>query len=451
MPYIPHTKQDKEEMLKQIGIDSVDSLFSEIPTDLRINGFKNIPVGMTELEVTKLVAERAAKDHAGLCFIGAGAYQHYIPAAVTDLLSRGEFLTAYTPYQAEASQGTLQVIYEYQSMMCNLLKMAVSNASMYDGASSLAEAVLMALRLAKNTQAKTVLLPQALHPAYRSVINTIAKIHNLELLTIPFNPKEGNITLEALKPYTGKAIAAMVITQPNFFGVLEDVDELTNWAHQNGAFVIGNVNPTAMALLKPPGEWGEKGADIAAGDGQPLGAPLSYGGPYFGYLCTKKEYVRQLPGRIVGRTVDKDGKNGFVLTLQAREQHIRRAKATSNICSNQALLATGATIYMSLLGAEGLRRVAAMSHANASLLREMLLRIKGVEAVFNRPFFHEFVIRFNKPVAEVLCGLATDGIQGGYDLSLEYPILGNSLLVCVTETKTEKDLENYAQQLEKVL
>lgn len=451
MPYIPHTEQDKKEMLAQIGIDSIDMLFSEIPKDLQISGLKNIPEGMTECEVARLINDRAAKDHVDLNFIGAGAYEHHVPAVVTDLISRGEFLTAYTPYQAEASQGTLQVIYEYQSMMCHLMQMDVSNASMYDGASALAESILMAIRLHKNSAAKTVLLPHALHPTYRKVIKTITKTHGLNLATIPYDAHTGHITLDTLKQYEGKDVAALVISQPNFFGILEDIDELTNWAHQNGILVIANVNPMSLALLKAPGSWGTKGADIVAGDGQPLGTPLSCGGPYFGYLCTKKEHVRQLPGRIVGRTIDKDGKTGFVLTLQAREQHIRRAKATSNICSNQALLATGATIYMSLLGAEGMQRIATTSHANANILHERLLKIKGVEAVFNRPFFHEFVVRFHKPVIDILHGLAANGIQGGFDLTLEHPMLGNSLLICTTETKSEKDLEFYAQQLEKIL
>ncbi|MBU0744498.1 MAG: aminomethyl-transferring glycine dehydrogenase subunit GcvPA [Gammaproteobacteria bacterium] len=451
MPYIPHTKEDTKKMLDAIGIKSIDDLFAEIPKDLRIDGLKNIPKGLNELDISKLLKERAAKDHAGLCFIGAGAYEHYIPAVVSDLTSRGEFLTAYTPYQAEASQGTLQVIYEYQSMICNLMQMETSNASMYDGASALSEAILMALRLHKNKQAKTILLPQALHPTYRKVIKTITKPHHLELVTIPYDPKTGTITLDTLKAYTNNNVAAIVIAQPNFFGALEDVDAITDWAHQNSILVIGNLNPIAAALLKPPGSWGESGADIAAGDGQPLGAPLANGGPYFGYMCAKKENIRQLPGRIVGRTTDKDGKTGFVLTLQAREQHIRRGKATSNICSNQALMATGATIYMSLLGAEGLRRVAAASNANANLLRKRLLKIEGISAVFNNTFFHEFVIKLQKPVGEVLSNLANKGVQGGFDLSIDYPKLGNSLLICTTETKSEDDLEFYARQLEEIL
>ena len=452
MPYIPHTEEDVKEMLATIGINGIDDLFTEIPKDLCISVLKNIPEGMSEADVAKLLKERAAQDQTRLCFIGAGAYEHYVPAVVLDLISRGEFLTAYTPYQAEASQGTLQVIYEYQTMMCHLMQMDLSNASMYDGASSLAEAILMAVRLHKNEKAKTVLLSHALHPAYRIVIKTVIKSYGLELVTIPYDPKTGCTSIDALKQYANKDVAALVIAQPNFFGVLEDVDALTDFAHQNSMFVIGSVNPIATALLKAPGKWGEKGADITAGDGQPLGAPLAYGGPYFGYMCTKKENARQMPGRIVGRTVDKDGSAGFVLTLQAREQHIRRAKATSNICSNQALLATGATIYMSLLGAEGLRRVAATSHSNANWLRDRLLKIKGVKAVFNSQFFHEFVISLERPVEEVLSNLFDQhGIQGGFDLTFEYPELGNSLLVCATETKSVEDLETYAKQLEKVL
>lgn len=451
MPYIPHTKQDVDEMLAKIGIKSTDDLFSEIPKDLRCKEFKDIPAGLTEYEVSRLLEERIAKDQSGLCFIGAGAYDHHVPAVVTDIISRGEFLTAYTPYQAEASQGTLQVIYEYQSMMCHLMGMDASNASMYDGASALAEAVLMAVRLHKNEQAKTILLPQSLHPAYRKVIKTVTRPHQLELVEIPFDPKTGQIQLSSLKPYEGKNIAALVIAQPNFLGLLEEVDELTDWAHKNNIIVIGNVNPIGTSLLKAPGTWGTKGADVVAGDGQPLGSGLSFGGPSFGYMCCKIEHVRQMPGRIVGKTVDKDGKIGYVLTLQAREQHIRRAKATSNICSNQALMATAATIYMSLLGGEGLKRVALTSHDNATKLRERLLKINGVTAAFEQPFFHEFIIRLNKPVCEVLDRMSKDGILGGYELTFDYPQLGNCLMVCVTETKTEQDLEKYAHRLEEAL
>lgn len=451
MPYIPHTEQDVKEMVGTLGIANTDALFAEIPKHLMIDKLPGIPEGMSEMEVARLLTERAAKDRTTSCFIGAGAYEHHIPAVVWDIASRGEFLTAYTPYQAEASQGTLQVIYEYQSMMTQLMAMDVSNASMYDGATALAEAILMAVRANKRAKSNRVLIPHALHPAYRKVIRTATKPHHVELVEIPFDAKTGAITMTALQQLTNQPFAAIVIAQPNFFGSLEDVDTITDWAHQQGALVIANVNPTAMALLKAPGQWGATGADIAAGDGQPLGAPLSYGGPYFGYMCCRKDFVRQLPGRIVGRTIDTEGNPGFVLTLQAREQHIRRAKATSNICSNQALLATAATIYLSLLGTEGLKRVAAASHENATKLRKQLLSIKGIETVFNHPFFHEFVIRLSKPVTEVLAKLAANGIQGGYELIFEYPELGNCLLICATETKSAADLQNYVTQLEKAL
>lgn len=451
MPYIPHTQQDVKEMLAALGINSIDALFSEIPANLRINGLTGVPEGLSEMEVTRLLKERAHKNKPGLCFIGAGAYDHYIPAVIWDIVSRGEFLTAYTPYQAEASQGTLQVIYEYQSMICHLMQMDVSNASMYDGASALAEAVLMAVRANKNAASKIVLLPKALHPAYRHAIKTITAPYHLDLVEVSYDIKDGHINLTTLKAFENKGVAVMVIAQPNFFGVLEDADELTDWAHQQGALVIASVNPTAMALLKAPGQWGSKGVDVVVGDGQPLGAPLAGGGPYFGFMCCKQDFIRQMPGRIVGRTIDTEGKEGFVLTMQAREQHIRRAKATSNICSNQALMATAATIYMSLLGAEGLRRVALASHANAKVLLDKLTDLKGVSQVFARPFFHEFVIRLNKPVGTVLNELAEAGIQGGYDLSLAYPGLKDCLLVCATETKNEVDLQTYTQALEKIL
>jgi glycine dehydrogenase subunit 1 len=462
MPYIPHTERDVQEMLATLGINSVDALFSEIPPNLRIKSLSGIPDGLSEMEVAHMMRERSYGNKPGSCaiscFIGAGAYDHYIPAAVWDIVTRCEFLTAYTPYQAEGSQGTLQVIYEYQTMICNLMKMDVANASMYDGASALAEAILMAVRANKN-KSKLVLLPQALHPAYRQAIHTITAPYDLELVEIPFAANSGAISMDMLKPYEGKAVAAMVVVQPNFFGALEDVDALTDWAHQQGAIVVACVNPTAMALLKAPGEWGAAGAgaDVVVGDGQPLGAPLSSGGPFFGFMCCKKDYIRQMPGRIVGRTIDVNGKEGFVLTMQAREQHIRRAKATSNICSNQALMATAATIYTSLLGAEGLRRVALASHANAKVLREKLTAIKGVKSVFQHAFFHEFVITVNidgkkhKSVADLLAKLVEAGIQGGYDLTPFYPALGNAILVCATETKTLSDLENYAKKLEAIL
>jgi len=449
MPYIPHTEQDKQAMLAALKIPSTDALFSEIPENLRLKGeLKEIPESLSEAAMLRLLEERSEQDKAGLCFIGAGAYEHNIPSVIWDIVGRGEYLTAYTPYQAEASQGTLQTIYEYQSMMANLMRLDVSNASMYDGASALAEAVLMATRA---KQMKTVLIPATLNPFYRQTIKTITYPHGLNLVEVPFSMQTGRIELADLKQFEGQEIAALVLPQPNFFGVLENIDALTDWAHEQKTLLIANVNPLATALLKAPGTWGKDGADIAVGDGQPLGSPLSSGGPYFGFMCCKKDYMRQLPGRIVGRTVDTEGKTGFVLTLQAREQHIRRAKATSNICSNQALMATAATIYMSLLGPEGMQRTASLCHDNAKKLCEKLSQIQGVEKVFSAPFFHEFVLKLSKPVDVVLAKLAEAGIQGGYDLSGAYPKLGNAILICATETKTADDLNRYSETLQQIL
>ena len=449
MPFIPHTDADVKAMLKSIGAKSIDDLFDEIPERLRAGKLKQVPEGMSEMQVTRLMQARAAQDGAYLNFIGAGVYEHHIPAAVWEVVTRGEFYSAYTPYQAEASQGTLQLLYEYQSMMASLTGMDVSNASLYDGASGLAEAVLMAVRAHKKS--RKILIPATVHPIYRKVVHAIVKNQNIELVEIPLCMECGNIIPASLKQYEGGEFAALVIPQPNFFGVLEEVDALTDWAHAHNMFAIGLVNPTALALLTPPGEWGAKGADIAVGEGQPLGAPLSSGGPYYGFMCCKEALVRQMPGRIIGRTVDKDGKPGFTLTLQAREQHIRRSKATSNICTNQGLVVAASTIYMALLGPEGLERVARACHANTMALVEKLTSIKGVTRVFNQPVFHEAVLKFDIPVSDALRALEAQGILGGYDLTDHFPHLGQSLLVCATETRTQEDIEQYAFHLERVV
>jgi glycine dehydrogenase subunit 1 len=451
MPFIPHTKTDVQEMLDIINVDSIESLFDEIPANLRTEKFTNLPVGLTELEASRLLNERATQIQLGVNFIGAGAYEHHIPAAVWDIASRGEFMTPYSPYQAEASQGTLQLIYEYQTMMASLTGMEVSNASLYDGAVALSEAILMAVRSNRHSKAQRILMPRTVHPAYRQVVNSIVHHQKIEIIELPYCAKSGSILLESLNQFANEDITALVIPQPNFFGVLEDVDALTDWAQQKNTLVIGVVNPIAMALLKEPGMWGKQGADIVCGEGQPLGIPLASGGPYFGFLCCKQEYVRQMPGRLVGRTVDLDGKLGFALTLQAREQHIRRAKATSNICTNQGLLVTAATIYMSLMGPEGLKRVAATCHANTKSLVEKLTSVADVELAFNKPYFHEAVLRLAKPADQILEKLANAGIQGGFALTKDYPELGEALLVCATETKTEKELENYQMQLKIIL
>jgi glycine dehydrogenase subunit 1 len=451
MPFLPHTEQDIREMLATIGIKTTDALFAEIPAKLKISGLKDILPALNEMEISRLMNERACCDQTGhLCFIGAGAYEHHIPALIWEIASRGEYMTAYTPYQAEASQGTLQTIYEYQTMIANLTGMDVSNASMYDGASALAEAALMAVRANRNSKSKKVLMPKSVHPAYRLTAKTMAAPQGVEFIELAHCGEFGNTLLSEVEKYSGHDIAALVIPQPNFFGVLEEVDALTDWAHKNKALVIALVNPMAIALLKEPGAWGEKGADITIGDGQPLGIPLASGGPYFGFMACKEEHMRNMPGRIIGKTTDANGKVGYVLNMQAREQHIRRAKATSNICSNQGLMATASTMYMSVMGAEGLRKVAIASHNNAHNLQKQLQGIKGITSVFKGPMFHEFVIRLNHPVAKVLDNMLNLGIQGGYDLSKYYPELGNALLVCTTETKTEDDLAAYVSAIREV-
>jgi glycine dehydrogenase subunit 1 len=403
------------------------------------------------MEVAALMQERARQDGQPLCFIGAGAYEHHIPAAVWQIATRGEFYSSYTPYQAEASQGTLQLLYEYQSMMTALLEMDVSNASLYDGASGLGEAVLMAVRANRRAKARRVLVPRNVHPAYRAAARAIVRNQGIELVEVPFDPRGGHTAVEALDALLGDGAAALVVPQPNFFGVLEDVDALTDWAHAHGAQAIGLVNPLAAAILKPPGRWGQKGVDIACGEAQPLGIPLSSGGPYLGFLCCREEHVRQMPGRIVGRTVDLEGRPGYTLTLQAREQHIRRSKATSNICTNQGLMVTAATIHMALLGAEGLERAAAACHANTAGLVERLCAIPGVEPVFDRPVFHERAMRLPAPAGDVLRLLAAHGILGGYDLGRDYPDLRGAILVCATELRTEADIDLYAQKLARVV
>lgn len=451
MPFIPHTEDEVREMLDAIGVDGIEDLFDEIPQDLRCGELDAIPDGLAEMDIARLMGQRAREDGQPLSFLGAGAYDHHIPAAVWQITTRGEFYSAYTPYQAEASQGTLQLLYEFQSMMTSLTAMDTSNASLYDGASSLAEAVLMAVRANRKSKSKRILLPRSLHPVYRKVVRSIVKNQGIELVELPFDPKGGHTDPASLEQYAGEDFAALVVAQPNFFGVLEEVDALTDWAHANNMLAIAVVNPVALALLKPPGEWGEQGADIACGEGQPLGAPLSSGGPYFGFMCCNQKFVRQMPGRIIGRTVDLDGKTGYALTLQAREQHIRRSKATSNICTNQGLMVTAATIHMALLGSEGLERVAAACHANTNELVQKMSAIPGIEPLFDRPVFHERVMRLPAPAAEVLRLLSAHNIQGGFDLSEDYPELGDAVLVCATETRTGEDIDNYMNKLGRVI
>jgi glycine dehydrogenase subunit 1 len=322
---------------------------------------------------------------------------------------------------------------------------------MYDGATALAEAVLMAVRVNKNSKTNRVLIAGTIHPFYRETIETVVSNQHIEVITLPFDEEQGITALSVLDQYKGEDVTALVIAQPNFFGCLEQVDKLSNWAHENKTISVACVNPISLALLKPPALWGDYGVDIVCGEGQPLGSPMASGGPYFGFLSTRMAHVRQMPGRLIGCTVDKDGKRGFSLTLQAREQHIRRAKATSNICTNQGLLVTAATIHMSLLGAEGLRQVASQCHQNTHDLAEALTQIEGVECAFNTPYFHEVLLKLNRPVTQVLKALADAGIAGGYDPSNDYPHLTNTLLVCATEMRTEEDIEKYSKALKAIM
>lgn len=447
MPYIPHTTEDTEEMLACIQAPNIQALFDEIPLSLQYGELKHIPLGTSEMEMLKHAQALANNNRNGVCFIGAGSYEHHIPAAVWDIASRGEFLTSYTPYQAEASQGTLQLLYEYQSMIAELTGMDVANASMYDGASALAEAVLMAVRM--NTRSKTnrVLVAGSTHPLYRETLETIVRTQHIEILTLPIDMEQGITAMSALEPYSGEDITALVIPQPNFFGCLEEVDAMTTWAEANNTISIACVNPISLGVLKPPGVWGNKGVDIVCGEGQPFGSPMASGGPYFGFFSTRMEHVRQMPGRLIGRTVDKDGKPGFSLTLQAREQHIRRGKAKSNICTNQGLLVTAATIHMSLLGAQGLMNVAERCHHNTHELVQALTAIDGVELVFQTPYFHEALLALSMPVKDVLRDLRAAGIDGGYAVGAHYPGLENTLLVCATEMRTDEDIARYAHAL----
>jgi glycine dehydrogenase subunit 1 len=451
MAFIPHTEADVAAMLATIGAARIEDLFDEIPPRLRIRSLAGVPEALNEMEVGRLMSERAAADGTALSFLGAGAYEHHIPAAVWAITTRGEFYSAYTPYQAEASQGTLQLIYEFQTMMARLTAMDAANASMYDGASAMGEAALMAVRANRKSKAARILVPASVHPYYRRVAHALTCNQGLTFAELAYAPQEGTTSAAALAPFEGEDITALIIQQPNFFGRLEDVDTLTDWAHARGILVIAVVNPTALALLKPPGEWGARGADIAVGEGQPLGVPLSCGGPYFGFMTTRMEHVRQMPGRIVGRTLDTAGRPGFTLTLQAREQHIRRAKATSNICTNQGLLVTAATIYLSLMGPQGLERTAAAAHARTRELVAALTRVPGVRPAFTGAYFHEAVLQLDRPVAAVLRALASRGIHGGLDLAPYYPELGPALLVCATETKSPADIERYRASLSEAL
>ncbi len=452
MPFIPHTEDDVKAMLKSLDASSIQTLFDEIPSSLTFDGFHTIPQGINEMTMLKTAEKLASHNQTGHCFMGAGSYDHHIPAAVWSIASRGEFLTAYTPYQAEASQGTLQLLYEFQTLIAELTGMDVANASLYDGASSLAEAVLMAARLNRAQQTHRILVPDSLHPHYRETLKTIVCNQHIEIISLPFDIKTGTTPLSALEAYQHEDITALIIPQPNFFGCLEEVDTFSDFAHQKGIISIACVNPVALGLLKPPSEWGQQGVDIVCGEGQPFGVPMASGGPYFGFLSTQLRHVRQMPGRLIGCTVDKEGKRGFSLTLQAREQHIRRAKATSNICTNQGLLVTAATIHMCLLGPQGLMNVAKASHLHTKALIHALTSIPGVTHVFKEtPYFHEAVIQLPCTARQAIDALSKENILPGLDLATYHPDFPNTLLVCATEKYGDDEIEAYRQCLSEFL
>ena len=442
MPFVPHTDADVDAMLSVIGVDSIEQLFDEIPGAVRAAELEHVAPGVSEMHMLRDMSERANRDAGFACFMGAGSYDHHIPAAVWDITARGEFMTAYTPYQAEASQGTLQLIYEYQSMMTALTAMDVSNASVYDGASGLGEAVLMAIRANRKSKSRRVLMAQSVSPLYAAASVGVVGPQGISIDPLAFDTDSGTIAVDDLPDAPGD-YAALVVAQPNFFGRLEEVDALTDWAHAHGMLVIAVVNPLTLTMLKPPGEWGATGADIACGDGQPLGIPMSSGGPSFGFMCARQALVRQMPGRIIGKTVDLEGRTGFTLTLQAREQHIRRAKATSNICTNQGLLVTAGTIHMAIMGAQGLTESAAASHENTQALVSRLAQLDGVSTVFAGPTFHESVIRLPLPAQTFVEAMIGHKILPGYALGEHFPELADCLLVCATEKRTAGDLDAY--------
>ena len=447
--YTPHTPQEIEEMLSVIGVQSIEDLFEKVPAKHRFPEL-DLPDGMTEMEIAaelNAIASANASTDDFISFLGAGAYDHYIPAAVDMILKRGEFYTAYTPYQPEVSQGTLQAIFEFQSLMTELTGMDVSNASHYDGATAAAEAANLAYHIFRGKR-KKVLVSRSVNPQYRETIRTYMNgLEDVQVIGDDIDDSP-DADFEAFTNMIDKETAVVIVQYPDFFGRIIDYTNLVEKAHEAGALVTFVFNPTALGVLKPPGAFD---ADIAVGDGQPLGIPLSYGGPYLGIFTIKDKYVRKLAGRLVGETVDEEGTRAFVLTLTAREQHIRREKSTSNICTNQGLLALAATVYLSLLGKSGFKQVANLCYQKAHYAAEQIAKLPGFELAYpNTPFFHEFVIKTPKPVNEINLHLENHWILGGYDLSQDYPEMENHMLIAVTEKMTRDNIDEFVEALEEV-
>ena len=445
--FIPHTDSDREAMLHTVGVKSLDDLFQDVPSAQRFPDL-DLPPALTEMEVVSELSDLAEANETVrelVCFLGAGAYYHYIPAAVDQILRRSEFYTAYTPYQPEISQGTLRAIFDYQSLITALTGMEVSNASHYDGATAAAEAVSMAFAHFRGKRCKVLLSP-ALNPQSRQVIRTYHDGTEVQIVgdEINGNLKDGFVSL--LDQIDGQT-ALVMVQYPDFFGRIYDFTALAEAVHKAGALLAISVNPLSLGILTPPGEFG---ADIVTGEGQSLGIPLSYGGPYLGIFATRQEYVRKMAGRLVGETIDNRGQRAYVLTLTAREQHIRREKATSNICSNQGVMALASTVYMSLLGKNGLRQVAELCYQKAHYAAQRLAQIPGFSLWTDTPFFHEFVLQCPKPVSELNEELLDYGILGGYDLSQDYPELQNFMLVAVTEMISREDIDLLVETLTEV-
>ncbi|MBI5047879.1 MAG: aminomethyl-transferring glycine dehydrogenase subunit GcvPA [Deltaproteobacteria bacterium] len=448
MSYIPHTEKDIQEMLNAVGAASIEYLFKAIPNNLRLKKPLNLPAPLVEQELINELTNLSKKNatvEEYISFLGAGAYHHYIPSVVNHLISRSEFYTAYTPYQPEISQGTLQAIFEYQTLICQLTGMEVANASLYDGASATAEAVLMAQRI--NNRSK-VILSSSLHPEYRDVVKTYLSRSDNNVKEVLYCTETGRTLPEAVEKLIDNDTSCLVVQHPNFFGSLEDIKAISDVVHKNKSiFIVAITEPISLGLLKPPGEFG---ADIVVGEGQSFGNSLNFGGPYLGFFATLEKYLRQMPGRLVGETVDKNGNRGYVLTMATREQHIRREKATSNICTNEGLCALAAAIYLTAIGKNGLMEIARLNLSKAHYLKHRIKDIKGVKTAFTAPTFNEFVIELEKEPDAVVKALLKKGIIAGLPLKRFYSELSRHILVCTTEMNTKKDMDNLTEELSRI-
>ena len=445
-PYIPNTDLEQKKMLESIGINSIEELFNDIPNNLQLNRRLNLNEPMSELEISKKlknISEKNLSNEDLVCFLGAGAYDHYIPSVIKHITSRSEFYTAYTPYQPEISQGTLQVIFEYHTMIAELTGMEVSNASMYDGATACAEAAMISMG---STKKKNIVVSKTVNPDTRKVLEAYMKFHGGVIIEVDF--KDGETDIESLNKLVDKNTACVIVQNPNFFGVVEDLSEVEKITHCNKALLIMSVDPISLGVLKTPGEIG---ADIVVGEGQSLGNAMNFGGPYLGFMASTSKLMRKMPGRIIGQTEDIDGKRAFVLTLQAREQHIRREKATSNICSNQSLNALAAAVYMSVMGKEGIKEVAQQCMKKSHYAYNELIKSGKCKPVFNKPFFKEFAVESIVDTNKVNDELLKEGILGGYSLEKDYPQLKNSILFCVTEKRNKEEIDKLVNLMEGIV